>query len=354
MKTGRARWGPAWEIAGRLRRLPQAKRHPLERGEDLQPFFLVGSGRSGNTLVRRLLQACPGVFIPPELPALGESLRLYRRHRLLPWRELLQTTLAPFAFDADFARFGPSLPQLAERLEALAPERRSLAAVVDALVRAHAPEPDAALHWGDKTPAHVFALEPLREVFPRARFVHVLRDGVDVAHSYVEAGLQPDLEAAARRWRAAVRAARAFAARHPERLLELRYEDLVAEPRSALAPVLRFLELEPGDPSQLRPEAFPDLAHHAHLRRALDPVDASSVGKGRRALEDDAAARLQRRIGAELAATGYPPASSSSSIAAATRPGTPSESAWMRASASGASRRASGSSASTGPRRPRT
>lgn len=310
MSAASAWWSPAREIAGRLRSLPRAARHPLERDEDLRPFFIVGSGRSGNTILRRALQAGPGVFVPPELPALGECLRLYRRHRVLPWPELVRTTLGPFAFDPDFARFGPPLPALVARLGALPPSRRSLAAIVDALVRAHAGGA-AVSRWGDKTPAHVFALEPLRAVFPRARFVHVLRDGVDVACSYVEAGLQPDLETAARRWRSAVRAARAFAARHPARCTEVRYEDLVRDPRAALLPLAHYLDLE-VDPDALAtaadPASLPDAAHHAHLRRALAPVDAASVGRGRRALGRGALARLEAVLGADLAAAGYAPA----------------------------------------------
>lgn len=313
MSAASAWWSPAREIAGRLRRLPAAARHPLERDEAQRPFFVVGSGRSGNTLLRRALQSAPGVFLPPELPALGECLRLYRRHRVLPWPELVRTALGPFAFDAEFARFGPPLPALVARLEALPAQRRSLAALVDTLVRAH-PGGTEALRWGDKTPAHVFALEPLRAVFPRARFVHVLRDGVDVACSYVDAGLQPDLESAARRWRAAVRAARGFAARHPARCLELRYEELVATPHLALARLASFLDLEldpaalaaPADPATRA--ALPDAVHHAHLRRALAPLDAASVGRGRRALGRGALARLEAAIGPDLAAAGYAPA----------------------------------------------
>jgi protein-tyrosine sulfotransferase len=303
---------PAAEIAARLRGLPRGLAHPLERGEPVEPFFIVGSGRSGTTLLRRVLQASPEVHIPPEMHALGECIRLYRRNRTLPWPELVRTALSAFALDPEFERFGVALAPLAAALDGLAPRERSLARVLDALYRSHAAASgEACARWGDKTPLNAFALAPIRAVFPRARFVHLLRDGVDVAHSYVEAGLQPDLATAARRWRDSVAAVRRFAARHPARCLELRYEALVRAPERTLPALFRFLGLR-WDPAFLRASApgaaLADAAHHAHLRAALAPIACASVGRGRRALAPAERTALERAIGPALAAAGYPPA----------------------------------------------
>lgn len=303
---------PAAELAGRARRLARGDRCPLHRGEPLAPFFVVGSGRSGTTLLRRLLQASPELHVPPELHALGEAIRVYRRNCTLPWPELVRATLGVFAFDRTFDEFGLDPRELAERIDRLAPGRRSLAALLDALYRTHAERSGKAqARWGDKTPLNAFALGAILAVFPRARFVHVVRDGVDVCHSFVRASLQPDLGAAAARWRDSVAAVRAFAERHPARCHELRYEALVREPRATAAALFDFLGtrfdaawVEPGAArGELR-----DLEPHAHLRGVFAPIGTRSLGRGRRELTPDDRRRLQRLIGADLAGLGYPPA----------------------------------------------
>jgi hypothetical protein len=44
---------------------------PIHRNEDIAPFFVVGPGRCGTKLLRRLLQASPAVHIPPEDWSMG-------------------------------------------------------------------------------------------------------------------------------------------------------------------------------------------------------------------------------------------------------------------------------------------
>ena len=39
--------------------------------------------------------------------------------------------------------------------------------------------------WGDKTPDYVLYMKDLKKVWPNAQFIHVIRDGRDVALSYL-------------------------------------------------------------------------------------------------------------------------------------------------------------------------
>jgi len=142
---------------------------------------------------------------------------------------------------------------------------------------------DPAERWGDKTPLNAFALEPIRAVFPRARFVHLLRDGVDVAHSYVEAGLVPDLASGARRWRASVSTIERFARAHPGQCYELRYEALVRDAPATVQSLYAFLRLD-FQPRFLEAHrdtaALPDAAHAVYRRFArLDGGSEMSLGE---------------------------------------------------------------------------
>ena len=85
------------------------------------------------------------------------------------------------------------------------------------------------LRYGDKTPRYVRKLELISRVFPEARFVHVIRDGRDVALSLLERDWGPKtIEQAASLWRKRVRAGRRAGAILGRRCyIEVRYEDLV-------------------------------------------------------------------------------------------------------------------------------
>ena len=97
--------------------------------------------------------------------------------------------------------------------------------------------------WGDKTPLYMSQLSLLDRLLPDALWVHLVRDGRDAALSFLElpegfsgkTWAQPRTPAQfAARWRTEIRAARRLGSRAGGRYLELRYEDLVAEPEREL------------------------------------------------------------------------------------------------------------------------
>jgi hypothetical protein len=109
--------------------------------------------------------------------------------------------------------------------------------------------------YGDKSPGYVTRMQLLVRLFPEARFVHLVRDVRSVALSLVEMpeewGTRTVPEGAAR-WRHRVGRGHAEGtALGPDRYLEVRYEDLVADSGRELRRVLAFLVL-PWDDAVLR------------------------------------------------------------------------------------------------------
>jgi hypothetical protein len=90
----------------------------------------------------------------------------------------------------------------------------------------------------------------LARSFPRARFVHIVRDGRDVVPSLLDMHFGPDrFGAATLFWRDRVSRGRAGGRRiGADRYREIRYEDLVADPEPVLRDVCAFFDLafEPG------------------------------------------------------------------------------------------------------------
>jgi hypothetical protein len=93
----------------------------------------------------------------------------------------------------------------------------------------------------------VYCLPLIAEVYPDARFVHIVRDGRDVARSIVAQPWGPDnVEEAAEEWRSSVEAGRNAAPALGDRVLEVRYEDVLADPATAIPRIYTHHGLEGG------------------------------------------------------------------------------------------------------------
>jgi hypothetical protein len=136
--------------------------------------------------------------------------------------------------------------------------------------------------YGDKMPAYVLRIPFLAGMFPEARFVHIIRDGRDVALSAAAfRGALTDPVALAIDWCERVDAGRrAGQALGAIRYHEVRYEQLVAEPEAPIAGVCAFLDL-PFEPAMLQfferhddvPAKLRDNPRHARL---AEPLSAGS------------------------------------------------------------------------------
>jgi hypothetical protein len=119
-------------------------------------------------------------------------------------------------------------------------------------------------------------MEAISDLLPESRFVHLIRDGRDVALSLLSRRYAPrDVAGASLFWQRRVRAGcRGGRLLGPGRYLEVRYEDLLDDTEGGLRRICRFLELE-FDPSMLsyyRRSAqvlagVPRPDHHANVGR---------------------------------------------------------------------------------------
>ncbi len=199
--------------------------------------FVVGVGRSGTTLLRLMLDAHPELAIGAEthfVPGLIERARAGDDGRRL---------VAEITAARSWGEFGIDAEALTERVAALV--EPSAAGVLRAFYELTA-EVRGKRRWGDKTPGYVRRMSPIAETLPEARFVHLIRDGRDVALSRRRRGMgaQKPISATAELWRRRIENARKRARALRGRYLELRYEDLVADPEPALRRVCELLALD--------------------------------------------------------------------------------------------------------------
>jgi len=214
----------------------------LEQDSLIPSPFVVGVGRSGTTLLRLMLDAHPDLAIPPETHFIPEAARAHRR-ALNPRRAFLKTlTSHPMWND-----HGIDADLLSQEISALKPF--NLGEALRAFYRLYAGR-HAKPRWGDKTPLYVRHMKLIQGLLPEARFVHIIRDGRDVALSHRGLWFGPgSIEEAARGWVLWIKEARSQS-RHLLHYLEIRYEDLVLDPEATLKRVSAFVAL-PWNPAML-------------------------------------------------------------------------------------------------------
>lgn len=212
--------------------------HALTRAEwtyTCEPVFLVGAERSGTTWLQALLAAHRDIYTGPETHyfrafAPVRSAYLYPRDRPLGL--------------AEYWTYDEFCDAIAEQFWGF----------VSALPKPYTPP----VYFLEKSPAHVRNAPFILDVFPKARFIHLVRDGRDVTASLLRISKTwgtwaPDTATVgARWWLSAVECGRSIPAEitrcegDPDRqYLELRYEALKHDPEHATHRLFEWLGLDP-------------------------------------------------------------------------------------------------------------
>jgi len=151
--------------------------------------------------------------------------------------------------------------------------------------------------WGWKEPRSVYALALIRAEVPGVRFLHVVRDGRDMALSANQVQLrkhgdavlgasdEPDELRSISLWREVNLRAADFGERElGDRYLRIRFEDLCAEAAATVEQVLRFFGLE-GDAARIAAEEVQTPATLGRWREAESELRATLTERAADALE---------------------------------------------------------------------
>ena len=248
---------------------------PKRRGPVRAPIFLVGSERSGSTLLRLMLDHHPRIAFAREID-----------------------------FVVEHVSDGGEFPAMAGYVDWIATVRGAdytvdptldYRALVNDFLRQKQAAGGGKEHVGATVHRH---FERLRFLWPEARYIHLLRDPRDVARSVVQKGWAGSLYQAAEFW---IEAERSWDALRPQlepgRSIEVRYEELVTAPERELARLCGFIGVGYSEAML----AYPEDA------RQYPPPDPSLASQWRTKLTPRETALVETRTAPQMAERGYPP-----------------------------------------------
>ena len=129
------------------------------------PFFIIGSGRSGNTLLRSILSGSSDISIPPESYRIPFAIKKFHIFSNRDWKEVVSEVLSEFENCKEFYTWEINLADIHNRLENIAESKKTLSNIFDELFCNYAEKHSPGFKvWGDKTPMNTVDCFPEQHV----------------------------------------------------------------------------------------------------------------------------------------------------------------------------------------------
>ncbi|NND01355.1 MAG: sulfotransferase [Acidimicrobiia bacterium] len=267
-------------------------------------FMILGTPRSGTTVVQRLLADCRGISVPQETHFFSVFVPT-RKWQSPPLSAAdLRSHLTAYA-DMDISPLpGSEVDAVIESLDG----RASTVFDLFAAVVRHLSGFDDIV--GEKTPHHLLWWRQLATAYPSLRFIWVIRDPRAVVESNVRMPWGMDSVAAnAAMWSADQRQLSASALALGKRMRLVRYEDVVANPDETRIVLAQHVGLD-GSPA-IEPARLEQLATARETWKdaVVSPIVRNRNELWRDKLDGRSIAIVEAICGAEMEAHGYTPTS---------------------------------------------
>jgi hypothetical protein len=189
---------------------------------------------------------CPPRYNEGEFDALGTFETLQKSWHLQKWN-------LPLSWEK-------------ERVEEIRDFRTLLFEIVEAYRLHYHPDKKEVDCWIDHTPNNLENIGFLKEIFPDARFIHIVRDGRGVAASFKEVIWGPNtvLDAACH-WSKKIAVGCSAEVRDPSTVTMVRYEDILTHPEKEIRRLCQFVGID-FRPEMLEAKGLvvPEYTRHQH------------------------------------------------------------------------------------------
>jgi tetratricopeptide (TPR) repeat protein len=274
------------------------------------PFFIVGCGRSGSTLVRSVLNTHQKISIPPENITLANMIKTYNELNFVAWEDVVGATIDEFKDNPQYSFWEIDLKKLRKNLIDLNEGERTLRKLIDVIYLTFAQNnfPQATM-WGDKTPLNSLNISLIDQVFNNAKYIHLIRDGRDVVSSYLNSTTYVNkVENACKRWLNHINKVEQLGKiKNENNYLELYYEDFVSNPVQEMKRICNFLNITYHEEMLNYQENLDKLndtkmKQHSNLKK---PINTNSIGKWESNLTNEQKRVVKSMLNSDLIKWGY-------------------------------------------------
>lgn len=249
------------------------------------PFFILGNPRSGTSLFRLMLNNHPSIVVPPECGFIEWLFDEFscREMNINTYRDFVNKVINARKFET----WGLSAEDLQESILEIMPNNyQELVAAVN-VSYAKKCHKEANL-FGDKNNYYINNIQKIEKIFPNCKKIFIIRDGRDVACSYLELKekiidskykpkLTKNIKEIANEWCHSVEIMKHWL---NNGAISIRYEDLVTETNSTLTKVCKYLNVTYSDKmldyykNNDEPDEF-----KAWKGKTFEPVAKTGVGR---------------------------------------------------------------------------
>jgi hypothetical protein len=272
-----------------------------------RPIFIICSPRSGSTLLRLIINSHSCIAIPPPtflfnfiypfLYAYGDMTKEENLKSLIEDALDLQRTCKPWPIKITVEQMLASIN---------VPNFTGVYTTLHEMYATHYGKK----RWGEKTPRNILFIKEILSCYPNAQFIHIIRDGRDVAVDWMENLDWPkNLYGTAKCWKDFVTAIKPWREKlRADQLLEIHYEDLVKDPIAVVQHICQFIveDYEPEMLEYFKSDETLKWSKSASFHRFITkPITTEHVGIYKKKLKKEDRQILISVIGKELKALGY-------------------------------------------------
>lgn len=272
------------------------------------PFFILGTGRNGSTLLSCLLNNHPDLFVPSEHYAFPKGLVFWNFSRLLGWENFVSSFIdnleeKQVAWQLDWTA-------MKSKYKTINKKDRNLRFLIDGLYREEAKiHKQTFKYWGDKTPLNTDHLNLIMSAFPDAKFIYLVRDPRAVINSYIHYPKHlKSLNFWMWKWEKRNKQWQELSRKIPERTLMLRYEDLVLETEKVLRDICEFLqvdaslEMQHGFNQHMKMLGIEKSFNHENLNQK---ISGEHIGRWKDELSPMAIKKIEKRLAVNMKKLAY-------------------------------------------------
>jgi hypothetical protein len=265
------------------------------------PIFILGNNRSGTSLLRLMLTVHPDIVIPPE-----SHFFLWLKDKYNNWNKdfNLDSFIEDLFQSTKFETWAIEKQELKKYLLKNIP--KTYAELISSIYIFYGlKRKERFVYWGDKNSLWIEKLDDILDIYPNAFFIHIVRDGRDIACSYraimnknlnhikYAPSLPTQISEVAELWSKNVLSVDRFLNKTDRnKKITLKFEDLVSNNAKWISKILKMLNLDMHEEclNYYKKEVFFDYEpkdFENWKEKIKEPPDTKIIGKHKTLLSDE-------------------------------------------------------------------